>query len=197
MGEPSPVHAPAHRLMPISNLVIVGVGLIGGSIGLAARRRGVAVRVVGVGRQASSLERARDVGAIDEGSLDLQDAVRSADVVVFCTPVDRIPAQVVAASEVCRPDTLLTDAGSTKARMIAEVESASPHAPFVGSHPLAGSDKSGPEYADAELFEGRLTLVTPTPRTRPELLERTLSFWQALGSRVHIISADEHDRCWP
>src|SRR5262249_32873646 len=108
----------ARGLMKIQTLTIVGVGLIGGSIGLAARRRGLAVPVLGVGRQPQSREPARAVGAIDEASLDLAAAVRRADVAVFCTPVDRIAEQVLAAAPACAPGTLLTDAGSAKAAIV-------------------------------------------------------------------------------
>src|SRR5262245_24507186 len=100
--------------MQIDTLTIVGVGLIGGSIGLAARRRGLALHIIGVGRQAASLEQARAVGAIDEASLDLAAAVHRAGVAVFCTPVDRIAEQVLSAAPGCSAGTLLTDAGSTK-----------------------------------------------------------------------------------
>src|SRR5690348_2911833 len=99
--------------MKIGTLTIVGVGLIGGSIGLAARRRGLAGRVVGAGRNVASLERACAGGAIDAASLDLAAAVAEAEVAVFCTPVDRIAEQVLAAAPGCAPGTLLTDAGST------------------------------------------------------------------------------------
>src|SRR5438093_8161126 len=147
--------------MRIKTLAIVGVGLIGGSIGLAAKRRGVAERVIGVGRQQASLDRARSVGAIDEGLLDLA-AVHQAEITVFCTPVDRIAEQVLAVAPGCAPGALLTDAGSTKAAIVHEVEGRLPAGvAFVGSHPLAGSEKRGPEYADANLFQGRLTVVTP------------------------------------
>src|SRR5207248_11095568 len=98
--------------MKLHTLGVVGVGLIGGSIGLAARRRGLAERVLGVGRQQASLDQALAVGAIDKGSLDLIAAVREADLAVFCTPVDLIAEQVLAAAPQCRPGTLLTDAGS-------------------------------------------------------------------------------------
>jgi prephenate dehydrogenase len=181
--------------MKIQTLTIVGVGLIGGSIGLAARRRGVAAHVLGAGRQRESLDRARAVGAIDEAALDLPAAVRRADVAVFCTPVDRIAEQVLAAAPGCAPGTLLTDAGSTKAAIVARLDG---HLPagvaFVGSHPLAGSEKRGPEHADAGLFEGRLTVITPGPHTDPAAVERTAAFWQALGSRVRLMPPEEHDR---
>jgi cyclohexadieny/prephenate dehydrogenase len=181
--------------MKIETLTIVGVGLIGGSLGLAARRRGLAAHVLGAGRQQASLDRARAVGAIDEASLDLAGAVRRADVAIFCTPVDRIAEQVLAAAPGCAPGTLLTDAGSTKAAIVARLDGRLPDdVAFVGSHPLAGSEKRGPEHADADLFEGRVTVVTPGPHTDPAAVERTAAFWRALGARVRLMPPEEHDR---
>ncbi len=181
--------------MRITTLAIVGVGLIGGSIGLAAKRRGLAKRVLGAGRRQASLDQALAVGAIDEGFLDLRAAVPRAEVAVFCTPVDRIADQVLATAPRCRPGTLLTDAGSTKAEIMRQVEGRLPQGiAFVGSHPLAGSEKRGPEHADADLFQDRLTIVTQTPKTDPAALERTTAFWRALGSQVHVMNPEEHDR---
>jgi len=181
--------------MNVHTLTIVGVGLIGGSIGLAARQRGVARRILGVGRQKSSLERAQSVGAIDEGLLDVNAAVHRAEIAVFCTPVERIAEQVRSAATGCSPGTLLTDAGSTKGAIMRDLEGRLPAGiAFVGSHPLAGSEKRGPDHADADLFEGRLVVVTPSLTTDPLALERTLAFWRALGARVRIMDAGEHDR---
>jgi prephenate dehydrogenase len=181
--------------MTFQTLTIVGVGLIGGSIALAAKARGLAGRVLGVGRNADSLERARRRGIIDEGFLELEAAVRGAEVVVFCTPVNQIAGQVVAASVVCSPGTLLTDAGSTKEQIVAAVEERLPPGRvFVGGHPLAGSEKRGPEHADAQLFVKRWTILTPTPRSDPQAVEKTSAFWKALGSQVRLMSPADHDR---
>lgn len=181
--------------MRIETLTIIGVGLIGGSIGLAAKRRGLAGHVIGVGRQQASLDRALAAGTIDEASLDLAAAVHQSQVAVFCTPVDRIAEQVHAVAPGCAAGTLLTDAGSTKAAIVQGVEGRLPAGvAFVGSHPLAGSEKRGPEHADANLFQGRLTVVTRTPHTDPAAVERTAAFWRALGSRVRLMSPEEHDR---
>lgn len=178
----------------LETLTIVGVGLIGGSIGLAARRRGIARRIIGVGWRPESLELARRLGAIDVGHVELAPAVAEADVAVFCTPVQMIAAQVLEAAPLCRPGTLLTDAGSTKAAIVADIEATLPrHVPFVGSHPLAGSEKRGPEHADPNLFEKRLTIITPTSKTEDEAVEHIAGFWQALGSRVKLMKPDEHD----
>jgi prephenate dehydrogenase len=176
-------------------LTIVGVGLIGGSIGLAARRRKLAGRVVGVGRSRTALDTARQLGAIDEGCLDLGEGVRRAELIVFCTPVDLISEQVITAGSSCRPGALLTDAGSTKGAIIRAINGGlQTGVSFVGGHPLAGSEKRGPEHADADLFQGRVTVVTPTAQTDPAALERLIAFWKALGSRVTIMDPDEHDR---
>jgi cyclohexadieny/prephenate dehydrogenase len=181
--------------MQIDTLTIVGVGLIGGSIGLAAKRRGLARCVRGVGRNPVSIDKARALGAIDEGSEDLRSAGRDAQVIIFCTPVDRIAEQALAVAPSCSPGTLLTDAGSTKAAIVRALDGQLPNqVSYVGSHPLAGSEKRGVEHADAKLFEKRLTLVTPTPRTDANALERTCGLWQALGSRVRVMDAEEHDR---
>jgi prephenate dehydrogenase len=180
--------------MQIDTLTIVGVGLIGGSIGLAARRRRLVGRVLGVGRRRESLEQARALGAVDEVCLDLAPAVHRAEVAVFCTPVDHIAGQVLETAAGCAPGTLLTDAGSTKAAIVAAVEGRlPPHVSFVGSHPLAGSEKRGPEHARADLFEGRLTVLTPVTTTPPEAVARTRAFWEALGCRVCTMTPEEHD----
>jgi prephenate dehydrogenase len=181
--------------MKIHTLTIVGVGLIGGSIGLAAKRRGLAQRIIGVGRNQDSLDRARTLGIIDAGFLDLISAVQGAELVVFCTPVDQIAHQILAAAPLCAAGTLLTDAGSTKGQIIKTIEAQLPrNIAFVGSHPLAGSEKRGPEHADPDLFQDRLTVITPTSRTDPAAVERTKAFWQALGSRVRLMSPEDHDR---
>jgi prephenate dehydrogenase len=187
--------ASANSSLPsIETLTIVGVGLIGGSIGLAARSRGVARRVLGVGRRRESLDEALARGAIDEAFLDLRPALAQTSVAVFCTPVDQIAEQVLAVAAVCPPGTLLTDAGSTKVQLVRAVEGRLPAGvAFVGSHPLAGSEKRGPEFADGDLFQGRFTVVTPTRHTDPRALDRTLAFWQALGSRVRVMSPEDHD----
>ena len=182
-------------LMRIHTLTIVGVGLIGASIGLAARRRGVAECVVGVGRQQPSLDEARALGAIDEATLDLRAAVKHAQIAVFCTPVDHIAEQVLAATPVCAPGTLLTDAGSTKAAIVHAIDGRlPPGVHFVGSHPLAGSEKRGPQHANANLFQDRLTVLTPAEHTDPAAVERISAFWRALGSRVQVMAPEEHDR---
>lgn len=180
--------------MRIDTLAIVGVGLIGGSIALAARRRGVAARIVGIDRQAETLARALRDGLIDEAQTDLE-AVKSADLILFCTPVDSIAAGVIEASAHCQPGTLLSDTGSTKAAILRDVDGRLPTGiEFIGSHPLAGSEKDGPEHASAHLLENRLVIVTPGRSSTDNALSRIQDFWTALGARVLQMDAEEHDR---
>jgi cyclohexadieny/prephenate dehydrogenase len=180
--------------MRINTLVIVGVGLIGGSIALAARRRGIAARIVGIDQQPESLYRALRAGMLDEAFPDLKFA-NSADLILFCTPVNCIAAQVIEASAYCRPGTLLTDTGSTKAAILRDVRGRLPPGiEFIGSHPLAGSEKHGPDHASAQLLEGRLVIVTPAPDSTDNALSRIRDFWTTLGAQVRIMDAEEHDR---
>jgi cyclohexadieny/prephenate dehydrogenase len=178
----------------IDKLTVVGVGLIGGSVALVARRRGVAARVTGVELQPAALKRALARGLIDEAAADLAAGVAGAEVVVFCTPVDHIAAGVLAAAPHCRPGALLTDTGSTKAAILRELDGRlPPGVSFVGAHPLAGSEKQGPEHARANLFEGSLVVLTPPP-SDDDALSRARAFWEALGARIEVMGAEEHDR---
>jgi prephenate dehydrogenase len=180
--------------MRINTLAVVGVGLLGGSVGWAARRRGVADRVVGVDRDPAVLREALGLGILDEACADLGVA-GGAEVVVLCTPVDCIAAQVLAVAGAGRPGTLLTDVGSTKAAIVRAVEGKLPAGVgFVGSHPLAGSEKQGPGHASPDLFQGRQVVLTPTSRTGEEDLARAAAFWQALGAWVSVMEPEQHDR---
>lgn len=180
---------------PFGTVAVVGVGLIGGSIGLALRKRGLADRVIGIGRRQATLRIARRVGAVTNTTIDLHKGVAEADLVVVCTPVGHIVEHVRTAAAHCRPGTLITDAGSTKQAIVAALDEQLPGGcRFLGCHPLAGSEKSGPIHADAELFEGRVAVITPTVNTRAEDFDRLEHFWQALGSVVVRMSAEEHDR---
>ncbi|MHC4399376.1 MAG: prephenate dehydrogenase [Planctomycetota bacterium] len=176
-------------------VAIVGVGVIGGSIGLALRKRGLADRVVGIGRRQTSLRTARRVGAVTNTTIDLAVGVSGAELVVVCSPVARIVGHVRKTAEHCPPDTLITDVGSTKGSIVEPLDGALARGcRFLGSHPLAGSEKSGPANADADLFEGRLAVVTPTRNTRAEDYDRLEQFWSALGSVVIQMPPGEHDR---
>lgn len=179
-----------------AQVAIVGTGLIGASIGLALKRAHPMTKVVGYGRRAETLRRARERGAIDEFHLDLDASLGNADLCVVCVPVDKIVELVLAMAEFVRDDALMTDAGSTKSRIVQELEERMPAtAPcFLGSHPIAGSEKTGPDAARADLFEGRVCVLTPTGRTPTAVVERLRGFWNSLGMIVRVTSPEEHDR---
>jgi prephenate dehydrogenase len=176
------------------SVAIVGVGLIGGSIAAGLKHRGFRGHIIGVGRDHDRTERARQAGLIDTAADDVQSAARDADLLVFCTPVDRIVDGVRAAAAHCRPGALLTDAGSVKRRICEVLRDGLPEGvTFIGSHPVAGSDRRGFEHADPDLFERRVCVVTPDAQTPPAALDRLRAFWQFLGMKVIQGSAAEHD----
>jgi len=184
-------------------VAIIGAGLIGGSIGKALLQRNLAHRVVGIGRRESSLKRARNAGAVTDTTTRIAWGVKRAEVVVVCTPVECIADHVLEAATGCHTGTLITDGGSIKQPIIDAVAAAKhPRlaAParhgdvaFVGSHPLAGSEKTGPQHAHGDLFEGRTCIVTPTRQTSPDRLEQTVSFWRAMGAQVDTMTPNRHD----
>ena len=180
--------------MLFDSLAIVGVGLIGGSVGLAAKARTATRHVVGIGRNPDTLAKAKSLGVIDEFTTDLAAGVRAADIVVFCSPVDQIARQAIEAAPHAKQGALFTDAGSTKANIVRDLEAKLPaNVRFVGAHPLAGSEKQGAEHARADLFEGRVCVLTPTARTDVAALERVSLFWQALGCVMKRLTPEEHD----
>jgi prephenate dehydrogenase len=186
-----------------NSVAIVGVGLIGGSIGLALRGRQLAGRVVGIGRRESSLRTAAELGCIDEPSTDIVRGVDGAEIVVVCTPVEQVPEQIALAARYAAPSAILTDAGSTKETLVARTEAlltqnvadsgAAVQYRFVGSHPLAGSEKTGPAAARAELFVDRPVIITPTASCDPAAVTEVEAFWQALGAQIVRMSPAEHD----
>ncbi|MCA9122006.1 MAG: prephenate dehydrogenase/arogenate dehydrogenase family protein [Planctomycetaceae bacterium] len=180
------------------SVTIVGVGLIGASIGLALRERGLAKNVIGVGRRASTLRKARQHGAVTSTTTDLSRGVRDSRLILISTPVERIAPLVLEATAGCKPDAIITDAGSTKLKIVRTVEfalrSSTDRAAFVGSHPMAGGEKTGPEHGQANLFEGRVAVVTPSKQSNPEAVRQIELFWQLLGSKVVRMSPKDHDR---
>lgn len=175
-------------------LAIVGVGLIGGSIGLAARERGLTKNVIGIGRRESSLQAALKAGTVTETTTDLAKGVSTADLIVVCTPVDRIADHICQVAEHCPAKALITDAGSTKADMVRSVESkVDATTRFVGGHPLAGSHESGPGAARSDLFVGRTVVVTPTEKSTTKDADEATQFWAALGANVVQMDIDTHD----
>lgn len=182
-------------------VVIVGPGLIGGSLGMALRRDRLAGELIGVGHRESSLDRAQRRGAIDEGTLDMAEAVTDAGLVVLATRVGKI---IESAREVIphmKTGALLTDVGSVKRAICKAVAQAVERSGrsdirFVGAHPLAGSEQRGIDAARGDLFRGALCLLTPEPGTDPSGtgLAEVRALWQAVGCRVKQLPPDVHDR---
>lgn len=187
-------------------LCIVGVGLIGGSIGMGARQRGLAKHVVGAGRSAERLKLALQAGAIDTATTSLQEAVTGADMVVVCTPVGLIVPTMRLFEQWLSPECVVTDVGSVKSAIVAQGTELL-GARFVGGHPMAGSEQTGVQNARADLFVDTAWALTPTDRfpprprgrlegeqTSPAALQKVSALAQALGARVIIADPEEHDR---
>src|SRR6059036_3762742 len=145
-------------------ITLVGVGLLGGSLGMAARQRRLASRVIGYVRRPAGVKECEAAGACDKAELDLEAAVRGADLIVFCTPLAQIHELAQRMLPALRADTVVTDVGSVKGSVVSALEPifARVGAHFVGSHPMAGTEKTGVSAADAELFQKAVCAVTPT-----------------------------------
>lgn len=175
-------------------LAVVGVGLLGSSVALAARKAGVAKRIVGVDRLPENLATSVEIGAIDQGFADLELGVSEADLIVLAVPVDAIVAFAPAFAKRAPSNAAITDVGSTKRAIVAAFGKLPEIAEqFVGAHPMAGSEKSGPEFASANLFQHCSCAIVATETSNPECVERIESFWQALGCKTFAIDAAEHD----
>jgi prephenate dehydrogenase len=183
-------------------VVIVGVGMIGGSIAAAIKRHQIAKHVIGVGRDPVRTEAARAAGLIDEAATDVASVLGRASLVIFCTPVERVAADVrhaMNAMPIAFPNSdvgpagsnlLFTDVGSVKSPICSAL---SDIPSFVGSHPIAGSHRQGFEAADAQLFANRLCVVTPLASSTEPRVERLEKFWHAVGMRTVRMSPENHD----
>jgi len=177
-----------------ARMAVAGVGLIGGSLALAARAAGLVGEVVGLGRSEANLRVARDRGIVDRVATDVAAAAAGADVVVLAAPVGACAALADAFRPHVAAETILTDVGSVKASLVDALEACWPDAGrVVGAHPIAGSEAAGAAAARADLFRGRLCILTPTPRTRPEALARVRALWRGVGARTEEMDATVHD----
>ena len=180
--------------IPFNKVVIVGVGLIGGSLGLNMKQQGLANAIVGVGRRIENLELAVKLGAIDRYESKAQEAVKDADLVILATPVDTYAAHVREWGGSLPSQAIVSDVGSVKGQLVEEIEQLlPPHVRFVGAHPIAGREKSGVAYATTDLFKGARCLVTPTKRTNSEALDLICQLWKSAGSVVTSLDPIVHD----
>jgi prephenate dehydrogenase len=185
------------RGVRLRKITIIGVGLLGGSIGLTVKRRRLVPRggVAGFVRRQASLRDCEKAGAVDFATTDLLAAVWDADLVILCTPLAQMQSRVREMLPALKRGAVVTDVGSVKAAVVRELEPlvAKAGARFVGSHPMAGAEKIGVGAASAELFANAVCVVTPTKRSNPAAVHRVEEFWRALGARTLRLPPEEHD----
>jgi prephenate dehydrogenase len=193
-----------HRRLPLlypaavsqwEKIALVGVGLLGGSIGLAAKKRGLARMVEGYVRRTQSIAECLKTGAVDRADCDLSRVITGADLVILCTPIAQMGPLVSQMLPALSAGALVTDVGSVKAPVVAELEPLilRAKAQFIGSHPMAGAEKMGVAAAHAELFQGAICAITPGPHSEPTALARLERFWKELGAVPLQLSPDLHD----
>jgi cyclohexadieny/prephenate dehydrogenase len=176
-------------------IALIGIGLIGGSIALEARKRGLARSIVAATRSAETAAIANRLKLGDHCGTDIAAACEDADLVIVCTPVGACGAIAKVIAPKLKPGCIVSDAGSVKQTVIADM---APHIPkgvhFIPAHPVAGTENSGPEAALLDLFQGRWTILTPLPNSDPKAVDRLEAFWKALGSEVNRLDPANHDR---
>jgi len=175
-------------------LALIGIGLIGSSIALAARRQGLAEVISISTRRSHTLEEARDLNLGDVYTLDPAEAVRGADLVILATPVGAYEAVMKAIAPALEPGAILSDVGSVKRHVVKVVGPFVPEGvAFIPGHPIAGTEHSGPSAGFAELFANRWCVLTPGPEVDGQAVEKLASFWRTMGSKVETMAADHHD----
>ncbi|MDD4938764.1 MAG: prephenate dehydrogenase/arogenate dehydrogenase family protein [Candidatus Omnitrophica bacterium] len=173
-----------------NKVAVIGTGLIGGSMALAIRKKGLAGEVVGVSRHKETLALAKKIGAIDKGSRELS-IIRGADLVIFAAPVKTILSLADKARGFIPKEAIVTDVGSTKKQIAAKLEKIFPN--YAGGHPLAGSEKRSIANINAEMFKDSLCILTPREKTSPGALRKIKRLWNALGAKVYMMSPGRHD----
>jgi prephenate dehydrogenase len=177
-------------------VVIVGVGLIGGSFALALKAAGAAKHIVGMGRSAEVMARALELGLVDEVTESAQHAMRGADLVLIAAPVAQTKNILQSLLPFLEPQTVITDAGSTKSDVVAAVRAVlGPRInQFVPGHPIAGRESNGPDAAIPNLYRGKKTVITALPENPAALVERVESAWRLCGAIIHRLTPEEHDK---
>src|SRR3954468_5754644 len=176
-------------------IALIDVGLLGGSLGLAIKQRKLAPRVLGFVRRSASVKECEALGVVDEAVLDIEAAVRDADLVILCTPLGQMRETAERIQPVLRKGAIVTDVGSVKAPIVQQLEPiiAAGGGEFIGSHPMAGAEKTGPSAARADLFNAAVCAVTPTSDSQPETVRKIEEFWRMVGANPLRIAPDQHD----
>ncbi|HJU70239.1 MAG TPA: prephenate dehydrogenase/arogenate dehydrogenase family protein, partial [Paucimonas sp.] len=180
----------------MKKISIFGVGLIGGSFALALKKAGAVAHVVGVGRSIASLERAKELGIIDQIGSSIAEAVDGADLILVAAPVAQTEQILASIAPHLQPRTLVTDAGSTKSDVVTAARKAlgDKIAQFVPGHPIAGREQNGPEAAIVDLYVGKKVVLAPLPENAAEDVARVANAWQLCGAIIHQLTPQEHDR---
>lgn len=180
----------------LHKVVVIGIGLIGGSFALALKKAGAVGEVVGMGRSAASMQRALELGIIDSVTTSAQDAMRDASLVLIAAPVAQTRAILASLAPFLEEGTVVTDAGSTKSDVVAAARAAlgDKAGQFVPGHPIAGRESNGPEAAIVDLYVGKKTVLTPLAENRPGDIELVAAAWQACGAVIHRLTPQEHDK---
>lgn len=185
-------------MIHFKKVAIIGVGLIGGSIGKALKELKLADEVVGIFRSSGpKITKAIKIGAVDTGATDIYKGVQDTDLVIIATPVGRIVSVAREVFKYANQGCIITDVGSTKERLVKDIDrfAQTRHkAHFIGGHPMAGSEKNGIEFARCDLFKNAPCILVKTRHTDPESLYKVSMLWQALGAEVVIMSPNTHDR---
>ena len=178
-----------------NKITLVGVGLLGGSLGLAIKRRRLARRVEGYVRRAASVTECKKAGAVDRATQDLASAVAGADLVILCTPLAQMRPLVKQMRPALKRGAIVTDVGSVKASVVGELEGLVARAGghFVGSHPMAGAEKTGVAAARADLFVDAVCIVTPTRKSNKAAGRKVEQFWKSVGGRLLTLTPEAHD----
>jgi prephenate dehydrogenase len=176
-------------------IALVGVGLLGGSLGLAIKERGLAARVAGYVRRATHAAQCEEAGVVNSAGTDLGRAVEQADLVILCTPIAQMAGLTTKMLPALKRGGIVTDVGSVKASVVSELEPlvSSAGAHFIGSHPMAGAEKMGVSAAHSHLFEGAICALTPTTNSHPDSVAQLEEFWTAVGARPLRLSPELHD----
>ncbi len=184
-----------HEKPLFNKIAIIGVGLIGGSLALALKEKGLVRTITGIGRTMDNLQTARSLNIVDEITQEAAEGVRGAELIVVCVPVLKIVDVIKRALPGISAPCIITDVGSVKKQIAEEVRGLlPPGVEFVPAHPVAGTEESGAAAAFAELFKDKLTVVTPSHKTSAKAVEIIKKLWTAAGSHVAEMDAEEHDR---
>jgi len=176
-------------------MVVAGVGLIGGSLALAARKRGLVREVIGYGRGAKNLRWAKRRGIIDRYFLRQEEIPEGTDLLILATPVQATVSLTESFLPHLEPSCLISDIGSVKAKIVREMEKLLPsRIAFIGAHPIAGSEQWGPQASDPDLFLRQQCILTPTRNTDSGALKKMVRFWQRIGAKVELMDPELHDR---